>query len=613
MSDKLQASIPVASIKVGGQSVAIAEHDLEEIVIDTTYNLPAMATIRLHDPKLRWADGDTFAMGDKLSITLGPSRSMEDVQAGEVFVGEIVALEPTLSALGTNTFTIRGYDLSHRLHIGTKSRTFLNMSDADIVTEIARGLGINTGDVATLPKQKYILQNNLSDFEFLSVRAKRAGCLFSIVSNKVNFQKPEKMKTGPILELGETLRQLSLRMSSARQAQKLIVRGWDFRAKQAIVGNNVPAVLWNKNGLNSAGGAAAKTAFGMNGLSNLTTFAPQTKDEADAIALAAAVDQEGYFTEADGVAYGHPGLVAGVQVELKEMGKKYSGKYYVTSATHIYNAAGYETHFTVAGRYPQTFNQLLNGAPAGATEPGSIHGVVVGVVTNVKDDENLGRVKVKFPWLADDSASVESNWARIAAPSAGKDRGFYFLPEVDDEVLVAFEHGNANYPYIVGMLWNGKDTPSEQNSVAHTGEGTIHRMIVSRLGHRIVFDDSNSKKSILIEDSTKNQSIFIDAVKNDITIKGSGNLLIDIKGNIDIKAGGNINIEATGNIKADAMNIEMNAKTNFKVDAKSMMEMKAVGIASFESATGMAALKGAMVDVNATGDVSIMGAMIMLN
>jgi uncharacterized protein involved in type VI secretion and phage assembly len=238
--------------------------------------------------------------------------------------------------------------------------------------------------------------------------------------------------------------------------------------------------------------------------------------------------------------------------------------------------------------------------------------VVIGVVTNVKDPDGLGRVKVKFPWMAEANAKVESNWARIAAPSAGKSRGFYFLPEVDDEVLVAFEHGNPNYPYIVGMLWNGKDAPSEKNTVAHTGEGTIHRMIVSRLGHRVVFDDSNSKKSILIEDSSKNQSIFIDTVKNAITIKAAGNMLIDVKGNIDINAGGNINIKANGAIKSDSLSLEMLAKTTIKLDAKAMIEMKAAGSLKMES-MGAAQLDGSIINISSKGPLAAKGLPITLN
>jgi uncharacterized protein involved in type VI secretion and phage assembly len=595
MSDKLQASIAVASIKVDGKSVGIAERDLEEIVIDTTYNLPAMASVRLHDPKTKWTDSETFKLGGKISITLGPPKSLKNVAPAEVFAGEIVALEPSFSALGTNTYTIRAYDHSHRLHIGTKTRTFTKMTDSKIVQSIAQEAGLQGGTVdSTSVEHEYVIQANLTDFEFLSMRARRVGYLLSVTQGKLNFLKPESMKTGPILSMGETLRDFSIRMSAARQAQTVKVTGWDFKAKAAIEGTSTPETTWNQNKINQAGGAAAKEAIGANKILALSNKSPQTKAEADAIAAAVAAVQEGFFTEADGVSYGHPGLVAGVQVELKFLGKKYTGKYFVTAATHIYNSAGYETHFTVAGGYPQTFHQLLNGNSSEEFEAGTIHGVVVGRVTSVKDPDNLGRIKVKFPWLDE---TVDSNWARISAPMAGKNRGYYFLPEVDDEVLVAFEHGNPNYPYVVGMLWNGKDTPPEQNSVAHKEEGTVHRMIVTRSGHRIVFDDSNDNKSILIEDATKKQSFFIDSVNHMIEIKTNGDMKIGVVGNLEISVGGNMSTEVRGTLQEKGAQVEIASTSgNLKLDARAVLEMK-----------------GATVNASANAAVMVKGNPIMLN
>jgi phage protein D len=612
MSDKAQTSIPVVTIKINSKDLSEAETDLNEIVIDTSYNLPSMATLRFYDQYMKWIDSDLFKLGGELSITMAPPQMFELLDPAEVFLGEIVAIEPSLSASGTHTLTVRAYDRSHRLHIGTKVMTYTNMNDSRIVGNIARAAGLTRGKIDTNETHDYVIQNNLTDFEFLSMRAKRAGYHLAVVQNKIYFQKPESVSVGASVTLGEDLRAVSIRMSTARQAQTVEVRGWDFRTKKEIVASFTPKMIFVENGIGDTGGAATKTAISANGIKRLTNLAPQTADEAKAIAAAAAVDQEGHFIEIDGVALGDPSLVAGIKVELKGLGKNHSGKYFVTSATHILNASGYEVHFTCSGRYPQTFSHLLNGAGGNAPEVGTIYGVVIGVVTNVKDPDGLGRVKVKFPWMAEANAKVESNWARIAAPSAGKSRGFYFLPEVDDEVLVAFEHGNPNYPYIVGMLWNGKDAPSEKNTVAHTGEGTIHRMIVSRLGHRVVFDDSNSKKSILIEDSSKNQSIFIDTVKNAITIKAAGNMLIDVKGNIDINAGGNINIKANGAIKSDSLSLEMLAKTTIKLDAKAMIEMKAAGSLKMES-MGAAQLDGSIINISSKGPLAAKGLPITLN
>src|ERR1043166_3093643 len=143
----------------------------------------------------------------------------------------------------------------------------------------------------------------------------------------------------------------------------------------------------------------------------------------------------------------------------------------------------------------------------GAGQAARVSGVVVGVVTNNQDPEGMGRVKVKFPWLSDED---ESNWARVAAPMAGKERGFYFLPEVDDEVLVAFKQGDVRFPYVVGSLWNGKDAPPAKND---DGKNDV-RVIKSRSGHVVRLTDADGKEMIEIVDKSERNRIRVDTRKN---------------------------------------------------------------------------------------------------
>jgi len=106
-------------------------------------------------------------------------------------------------------------------------------------------------------------------------------------------------------------------------------------------------------------------------------------------------------------------------------------------------------------------------------------GVAVAIVKDVADPEKLGRLLLKFPWLAEE----QSTWAPVAAFMAGPDRGAFFMPEVDDEVLVAFEHGDFEHPFVVGFLWNGKDRPPTDD---------VHlRIFRSVNGHEIAFSDPN--------------------------------------------------------------------------------------------------------------------------
>jgi uncharacterized protein involved in type VI secretion and phage assembly len=195
-----------------------------------------------------------------------------------------------------------------------------------------------------------------------------------------------------------------------------------------------------------------------------------------------------------------------------------------------------------------------------------LYGVTVGVVTNNQDPDGLGRVKVKLPWLSDD---VESHWARVVTPMAGNDRGLFFLPEVDDEVLVAFEHGSPEFPYVLGALWNGKDKAPESND---DGENNM-RTIKSRSGHVVRLDDTDGSEKIEIVDGSGANSIVISTADNTITItadaditieSGSGKLIlsgngIEIKSQAEVKveAGANMDLEASGqlNIKGATVNI----------------------------------------------------------
>lgn len=196
------------------------------------------------------------------------------------------------------------------------------------------------------------------------------------------------------------------------------------------------------------------------------------------------------------------------------------------------------------------------------------YGVMVGIVTNNEDPDGQGRVKLRFPWLSEEH---ESNWARVLSPMAGNDRGLYTLPEVDDEVLVAFEHGRVEFPYVLGSLWNGKDKPPGKND---DGKNNV-RALKSRSGHTISLDDTDGKEKIEIIDAKGKESIVIDTAKNTITITAdkdvvieskNGKVQITAKAGVEIKsqdgpalleAGGNVDVKsgAQVNVKGSVINL----------------------------------------------------------
>jgi uncharacterized protein involved in type VI secretion and phage assembly len=162
--------------------------------------------------------------------------------------------------------------------------------------------------------------------------------------------------------------------------------------------------------------------------------------------------------------------------------------------------------------------------------PGSglpLPGTAVGVVTSNADPEQLGRVKLRFPAL---SATAESAWAPVVTPMAGTERGLQLLPEVGDTVLVAFEQGDVNRPFVLGGFWNAGQHPPQGDN-----PGNAVRLVRSRSGHVIRLDDTEGAEKIEIVDRTGKNSITIDSASNTVTVTSSGDLEVKATGALTLR------------------------------------------------------------------------------
>ncbi|KGQ19375.1 Rhs element Vgr protein [Lysobacter dokdonensis DS-58] len=188
------------------------------------------------------------------------------------------------------------------------------------------------------------------------------------------------------------------------------------------------------------------------------------------------------------------------------------------------------------------------------------NGIVIGIVDDLDDQEDLGRVRVRFPHLNDEV----SNWARIATPFGGKGRGLFLRPERDDEVLVAFEHGDPRAPYIVGSLWSKPDPPPKDD-----GKRTDNnwRFLQSRSGHLLKFDDTDGKERVEIVGKDGNHKIVIDVsgAKIEITCSSgdivlsapSGKVSIDAQ-TVEIKSSQSTTVKATGSMTLSGQTVAIN-------------------------------------------------------
>ncbi|WP_373527550.1 VgrG-related protein [Nostoc sp.] len=543
--------------------------DLLQITIEESLHLPAMFTLVVHNSYLStsersenkpWRYEQLFKIGKKVKLGFSGSttqdhnfkKDLEDF----LIQGEITAMEVHFNEKSEADIIVRGYDISHRLHRGRYNRSFLNETDSDIVKKVVKEVGIKLGNIqSTSEVHKYVFQENQTNMEFLRERAALIGFELFITEEKLNFCNPKAQGDLPLKWLVD-ISKFSTRITSAEQVSSVEVRAWDYTQKRLISQTVKTEKQITETG-NQLGSSTSKAFSNLNSPKMTVVDKPvASENQAKAMAQALCDELGGEFVYADAKAAGNPEIRPGRVVKLEGMSDRYNGKYYVTETRHFFNQRVYETEFSVRGlRSGSLFTTLSTEKRLQPSET-----LLVGIVTNNKDPDKLGRVKVKFPTMTEEH---ESNWARVVALGAGANRGFDCLPEVNDEVLVGFEHGDIHRPYIIGGVWNGKDAPPEKVDDSVTS-GVRLRTIKTRVGHTLQFveeDKGSSKKGIRLEteyghkiylnDSQRcieietkgGHKIKMDDMGKSVSVESKGNLSLDALGNIDITAKGIITVK----------------------------------------------------------------------
>lgn len=538
----------------GGDAPVALMRAVEQISVESSLHLPDVATLVVHDPGLQWIDADQLAPGTAVVIA-----AQADNNQHTIFEGEIVEIEPELG-IGTQKVIVRAFDRMHRLNRGRHVRSFLNVSDTDLVQRAAQEVGLQVKADPTRTVHPYVLQANETNLAFLQRRAAALGYLIYVRGSTIHFGVPASEPGEPVeLEWGDTLTTFSPRLTTIGQFNTVTVRSWDSQAKRSIVGQAEKGKSIPQVGESQNGGELAQKAFNLTAQDLLPDCRVRSQDAAALLAQAIADRHASRFIEAEGSCLGIPQLIAGTPVKVNGVGRRFSGTYLATSVTHQYDAeAGYVTTFTVSGLNPATLFSLLIPEEPEATAP---PGLVIGIVTNSRDPEGMGRVKVKFPWLTDEH---ESDWARIVTLGGGATRGFHLLPEVNDEVLVGFEQGDIQQPYIIGGLWNGQDKPSGGKDLV-SGDGKVQKRVLrSRTGHEIVLDDSDSG-GVTISDS-KGNKIKLNSRDNSLTIESQGDMTLTTQGNLALKARGNLSLEAQGRTEVKGTDVKVDGAATVDVN-----------------------------------------------
>lgn len=547
------------TVKLNGANLAPElATQLLEIKVRQSLRQPSSAFIRIGDSGLKHVD--TWKVDDTIEVLMG---AIADQSGGNsVFKGEIVAIEPEFDAKGVSV-GIRAYDRTHRLQHGKKVRTFQQTSASDMVNKVVSDAGLSVDCTSTSVVYDFFQQSAETDREFIRRLERMHDYELLDNGDKLEF-RPASTVGGPAATLSyqQNLLSFSPRITSAQQDKDVEVRGWDLKGKQVITGHQSSIEREAAQigaARSSVNGKVGKTLL----VSDRTV---NTSGEANLLAKSTMERTGAAFVEAEGCCMGDPKVKAGETVELKGLGTKFSGKYVVNTVTHVLRSPGtYKTYFTISGRSDRGLLDLMH--PPQERTWGQT--MVVGIVTNNNDPDAMGRIRVKYPSLSD---SEEGHWARVLTLGAGKERGVYMLPQVDDEVVVAFENGDTTRPLVIGSVYNGKDQPGSD-----------------------LLPDQKGGFAVLSDDRAYMHS------KEDMTFKSDKKLIIEITNDNENK------VQGKTTTKVDS-SVELKAGTSYTLEAGSSMSIKGASI-TVES-QGSLKLKGATVDIESQGPATLKGATV---
>ena len=540
--------VSLYTILVDGSEIdADLSRRVREVRIQNYLRLPDLCTVAASFPKTASEQGEPidqspFDIGATLEIRLG---AREDLTTATVFRGEIVTLEPRWGAGGVELL-VRAYDHSHVLMRRRNVRTFQNQTSSDIVSKLLTEAGFQAQCDPSGEPHEFVQQNNETDWELIWRLADRSGLELVIDGRTASLRKPSS-DNAVELEWPATLRSFNPRVTAVQQVEEVTLRAQDPKTNQAIdVSASSPQQV-AQIGVNRqtivAAFEEAKT--------HIATEPVKSQAEGMSVAQAKLDRLANAYVAIEASTSGNPKIKAGASVKIGGVGQQFSGTYPVTQAVHIFRGGStYETSFS---NVPISTLLAATRSGHGPGQPSFGSQLVIGVVTNNQDPENMGRVRIQYPALADDA---EGTWARIATLSAGNERGALMLPVVGEEVLIGFEHDDTTRPYVLGSLFNGQDTPGDD--LVHGQDGSF-----------VVLSD----KQILA------------ASKEDMSLTSGGKLLIEVTDNVEEKykqdwtneTTGRASLKATQPFEIDGQNVTIKGQAQIEIEGSATVTLKCGG------------------------------------
>ena len=571
-----------AKILVEGTEIPGTIHVLSITVTKELNRVPA-ATFHIQDGEAATAtfavgNSDQFIPGKKIEIKLG-YRSQEST----VFKG--IVIKHSVKIRKTGSFLIvECRDEAVKMTSGLKSAYFEDKKDSDILEDIIGSYGLQKDVEATTPDLKEVVQYEATDWDFMICRAEANGQFVMVEDGKVIIAKPNTGQDPVVTAtFGATLLEIDAEIDARHQSQGIKAHSWNA-ADQEVIEAEAGEPATTGNGNLTSNTLASVIGGGPHDLRHggkLTS--PELQVWADGQL------QRERLAKVRGRAkfQGFAGVKPGNVIEIQGIGERMQGKLYVAAVRQQFSGGNWETDVQF-GINPERFAEMhnLRPLPAAGLIP-AVSGLHTGIVTKLEGDpDGEDRIKVRLPLI---SPQEEGTWARISTLDAGNQRGTYFRPEIDDEVIVGFLHDDPRYPVILGMVHSSnKPAPEPPKDDNHL------KGYVTREKMKFTFDDE--KKVMAFETPAGNKFTLSEddkAIK--IEDQNGNKITLDAKG-ITIESAKDFILKATKDIKMEGVNMESKASASFKAQG-----------------SGSAEISGASTTVKGSGTVVIQGGIVQIN
>ena len=517
------------------------------------------------------SNGERFLPGNVVTISAGYHGATE-----AMFTGKVLSQRVFIDSEDSYVEVVCR-DPVAAMSVVERNRQFEEVTDADIAETLVGEHGLTADIEATRATHAQLLQYQATDWDFLITRLEHNGQLVAVEDGVVRSFTPN-LDGEPILTaaFGSTIIDADIAFDARTQTGGVVAKAWD-PASQALAESESSDPGWSGNGDLDAG-----------------AMSDATGRELDEVWHGGALAADALQAWADGTHLRHRmastighvrfrgfgGLALGDVIALDGISDRFNGSLLVTGIRHQLADNDWVTDIEIGfptTRHVERF--AISHLPAAGLTP-AVSGLQIGVVTELADDP-LGehRVRVKIPVAGMEESGV---WARVATPDAGNGRGMVFRPEVDDEVVIGFLHGDGAQPIVLGMLHSSALVPPIEPTADNHQKG-----YTSREGIKLTFDDETV--AVTLETPGGNKLLLSDDEGGIVLEDQNGNKISLTSDGITIESAADLNLTASGDLNAEGVNTNVKASAAFAAEGSASADL---------TSSGVLTVQGSLVQIN---------------